>query len=274
MGDLGHDDFDQDAPPGARAPPLQQGDKGACSEAREGRRPVGRPACPAPFLVSDSDQGFIQAFRTCSSSVRISDLVGIRTFWRFVSGRRRLGRSAVRSRMWRPSRPAGLGGTGFELRAKRVARGVKAQMVLDRCRTGDSLPAERSDEQIRNLQCERPSALRLRPGADSTEHAVGVRVLHRPSRPLCPCGNGLKPWVSRARSLGTCETVRPPVRPWSAPSSEFGCGVTDQPAVDPPGVLEREDPVESANPKGHSSSARRIASRSLIVSDTNPLWLS
>ena len=34
-----------------------------------------------------------------------------------------------------------------------------------------------------------------------------------PIRPLCSCGNGLKPWVSRARSLGTRESVRPPVRP-------------------------------------------------------------
>ena len=45
-----------------------------------------------------------------------------------------------------------------------------------------------------------------------------VRVLHRPSRPLCPCGNGSNPWVRRARNPGSCETVRPPVRPSKFPS--------------------------------------------------------
>ena len=40
-------------------------------------------------------------------------------------------------------------------------------------------------------------------------------------RPLCPCGKVLKPWVSRGRNLGTCETVRPPVRLSS--SAERAC---------------------------------------------------
>jgi hypothetical protein len=47
--------------------------------------------------------------------------------------------------------------------------------------------------------------------------AVAVRVLHRPSRPLCPCGNGLKPWVRRAR--------KPPVlRNRAAPGAALEIG--------------------------------------------------